>query len=145
MVKWRTIFLTRSVFPSINRDRLSHFPNSYVIYKFKCRYDAVYIGRTNQKLQIHITQNIPTYLRLSQNRLRNTQSVHDSSIGQHLLNNPDCAAEYDRFFFLLYRDRSVYHLRLLKAVCIKVYQPSLYKQFIFIRSNSGQIMNLQRL
>lgn len=106
-----TVFHTRSVFPCFNNDRLYYFQNSYVIYNFKYRCEAVYIVWTNQRLETHIMQHVLVYLRASSQSclLRTTQSIRDSSIEQHLLDNPDCVEEFNEMFFLiLHKTHSVH-------------------------------------
>lgn len=67
----------------------------------------MYIGQTNQRSETWITQHVTAYLHSSR-VLRSSQAVHDLSIGQHLLDNPDCATEYDdAFFSILNSVRSV--------------------------------------
>lgn len=102
-VKLRTVFQTRSAYPSLGEGRLFYFLVIF-IYKFKCRCDTMYIGRTNQRLETQITQHVPAYLGSSSESrdLRTPQAVHDFSIGQHLLDNPDCVADYDDAFFPFY-------------------------------------------
>lgn len=111
-VKLRAVFQTKSAFPSFSKNCLSYFHKSLGVYKFKCRCEAVYIGPTNQRLETRITQHVPVYLRSSSQsrKWRTTQAVHDSSIGQHLLENPDSAAEYKGSFSILHSARSVYYL-----------------------------------
>lgn len=72
-----------------------------VIYKYKCYCDVVYKKRTNHKVETCIAQHVLADLRSSSRSLslRTTQSVDDSSILQHLLDNPDCTAEQDDTFF----------------------------------------------
>lgn len=68
---------------------------------------------------------------------RTNQSVHESAIGQHLLNNHACASEYeDMWFSVLQSARSTHHLRVSEAVYIKCQQPSLCRQEeqFFLRS-----------
>lgn len=101
------------------------------MYKFKCRCDAVYIGRTNLRLETRVAQHVPAFVRVgsSSQPIRTTQSVHESSIGQHLLDNNACAAEYeDTWFSVLQSARSIHHLRVSEAVHIKCQQPSLCRQ-----------------
>lgn len=91
-VRLRTAFQTRSVLL-----QFSYFQNISIVYKYKYQSNVVYMGPTNQMLETRIAQHVPTYLRFScQSRsLRSSQSVHDSSIGLHIFDNQDCAAEYD--------------------------------------------------
>ena len=54
-----------------------------------------------------------------------------SAIGQHLLQNPTCAREYnDNQFFVL--ARTSFHLSTLEATYIKTSKPNLCKQKEFV-------------
>ena len=57
----------------------------------------------------------------------------DSAIGQHLLKNDQCAANYnDDQFFILDTARTPFHLSLLETSYIKVRRPYLCKQKEFV-------------
>ena len=61
----------------------------------------------------------------------------DSAIGQHLLENDQCALNYDnKRFSILATARSSFHLNLLEAVYIKTQRPTLCKQSLFTLLNS---------
>ena len=56
-----------------------------------------------------------------------------SAIGQHLLQNPTCAHEYnDNKFSILARGRTSFHLSTLEATYIKTSKPNLCKQKEFV-------------
>ena len=56
-----------------------------------------------------------------------------SAIGQHLLQNPTCANEYnDNKFSILARGRTSFHLSTLEATYIKTSKPNLCKQKKFV-------------
>lgn len=132
VVKLHTVSQTRPLLLSFTKDRLSYFHKNLVVYKFKYCCDAVYIGRTNLRLETQAVQHVPAVLRsgsLSQPIRRTTLAVHESTIGQHLLDNPACASEYeDMWFSVLHSARLIHHLRVSEAVFIKRQQPSLCRQ-----------------
>ena len=56
-----------------------------------------------------------------------------SAIGQHLLQNPTCAREYnDDRFSILARGRTSFHLSTLEATYIKTTKPNLCKKKEFV-------------
>ena len=130
-VNTRVIFKTRSAFPSFVKDPLPIFMPSNVIYLFKCRCDADYIGRTSQNLEARIKQHVSSNLRRNiENRTtQTTQMIVDSSIGQHLLDNVDCAQNYnDSTFSIIHHASSSYQLKILEAIAISIRKPSLCSQ-----------------
>ena len=59
----------------------------------------------------------------------------DSTIGQHLITNPECAKTYtDDNFRIIGQARSSFHLGVLESVYIKTQNPVLYKQKEFVFS-----------
>lgn len=128
-VKLRTIFKTRNVFPSFIKDRLSYQSKNSVIYQFKCRCDSVYIGRTGLRLETRVSQHVPSHQRNPEHRNRVSQSVQESAIGQHLMDNQDCASAYkDTWFSVLHSVQTEFHLRVLEAVYLKLHRPNLCRQ-----------------
>ena len=109
-----------------------------------CRCDCRYVGRTSQRLQDRINQRIPRCTRSDKKPTKNlpnreckitsTPSVYcDSSIGQHLLENKECAKHFnDSQFSILATARSSFHLSVLEATYIN----SLYSLFSAVKSNS---------
>ena len=63
------------------------------------------------------------------------QQFHESAIGQHLLDNAQCALHYsNEKFSILARGRSSFHLSALEATFIKSLNPFLCKQKEFVYS-----------
>ena len=103
-VEPRVIFNTRQLFPAIKKDVLPSHHHSNVIYQFLCHCDSRYVGRTSQRLEERIKQHVPRSItdprasanRQSLSRSCNTrpQQFHESAIGQHLLDNAQCAFHY---------------------------------------------------
>lgn len=109
------------------KDQLFNFQDSSIVYKFQC--DAVYIGQNNQRLEMRIAQHVPVYLRSSQDHSVRTRFVYQAAF----VRQPGLCD--GTFISLLYNILSVHHLRVLDAVHIKFYQPSLCRQKeYFIRS-----------
>ena len=134
------------VFVSLSQQLPSHH-HSYVIYQFLCHCDSRYVGRTSQRLEERIKQHVPrsiTNPRASANRQslsrsceNNTrpQQFHESAIGQHLLDQAQCALYYsNEKFSILARGRSSFHLSALEATFIKSLNPLLCKQKEFVYS-----------
>ena len=130
-VALRTVFVCRQMLPASGKDVLPAIQKSSIIYEYKCHCDSRYVGRTAQRLQDRIKQHVPKWLRqhitsqrVQPNRAsKRKQSAPecDSAIGQHLLENDQCAANCnDDQFFILDIARSLFHLSLLKASYIKV-------------------------
>ena len=145
----RVIFNTRQLFPAIKKDVLPSLHHSNVIYQFLCHCDSRYVVRTSQRLEERIKQHVPTRRsitnpRASANRQslsrsckNNTrpQQFHESAIGQHLLDNAQCALHYsNEKFSILARGRSSFHLSALEATFIKSLNPLLCKQKEFVYS-----------
>ena len=108
-----------------------------------CATVTVGTGRTARRLQDHIKQHVPKWLRqhTASQRVQPNRACKrkqptpecDSAIGQHLLENDQCAANYnDDQFSIPNTARSLFHLSLLKASLIKVRRPNLCKQKEFV-------------
>ena len=89
--------LTWSGYPSNNND------HNNVIHQFVCHCNSQYTRHTSQCLQAHIKQHVARLIRnhhsfsrlLSHTSKTNNTSqiiVHESTTGQHLFENPFCAA-----------------------------------------------------
>ena len=153
-VEPHVIFNTRQLLPTIKKDVLPSHHHSNVIHQFVCHCNSRYVGRTSRCLEEQITQHVPrsianppaspNRLSLSRSCKANTrpQQFHESSIGQHLLDNAQCALHYsNEKFFILARGRSSFHLSALlftflhlKATFIKSLNPLLCKQKEFVYS-----------
>ena len=143
-VSTRLIFTSKRVLPVARKDVPPTTQKSSVIYEYKCHCDCRYVGRTSQRLQDRIKQHAPQWLRQQLTRPRRSQPHRsckrndtkpdcDSAIGQHLLENDQCALNCDnQRFSILATARSFFHLNLLKAVYIKTQRPALCKQKEFV-------------
>ena len=129
--------------PANRKDVLPAIQKSSVIYEYKCHCDSRYVGRTAQRLQDRIKQHVAKWLRqhTASQRMQTNRACKrkqpapecDSAIGQHLLENDQCAANYnDDQFSILDTARSLFHLSLLQASYIKVRRPNLCKQKEFV-------------
>ena len=146
-VEKRVLFNTRQLLPAIKKDMLPSHHHSNVIYQFVCHCDSRYVGRTSQRLEKRIKQHIlrsianssasHNHQSLSRSCKANTrpQQFHKSSIGQHLLDNTQCALHYSKEnFFILAQGCSSFHLSALDATFIKSLNPLLCKQKEFVYS-----------
>ena len=145
-VKPRIVYSTRRALLSIQKGCVPTNQKSAVIYKFTCQCDSGYVGRTTQKLGDRIKQHVPSNIRnktVPQReqpprscRSRNTVKTSDSAIGQHLLDNPDCAKLYnDDMFRIIGRARSSFNLAVLESIYIPwVPEPQRVKR----RKNGGR-------
>ena len=142
MALW-TVLVSRQMLPASRKDVLPAIQKSSVIYEYKCHCDSRYVGRTAQRLQDRIKQHVPKWLRqhTASQRVQPNRACKrkqptpecDSAIGQHLLENNQCAANYnDNQFSILDTARNPFHLSLLEASYIKVRQPNLCKQKEFV-------------
>ena len=78
--------------------------------------------------------NRQSFSRSCKNNIR-PQQFHESAIGQHLLDNAQCALHYsNEKFSILARGRSSFHLSALEATFIKSLNPLLCKQKEFVYS-----------
>ena len=104
---------------------------SFVMHEYKCHGDSRYVGRTSQQLQNRIKQHVPQWLRQQLTRPRRSQPHRsckrndtkpdcDAAIGQHVLDNDQCALNYDnKRFSILATARSSFHRNLLEVAYIK--------------------------
>ena len=143
----QTIFNNRQLLPAIKKDVLPSHNHSNVIYQFVCHCDSRYVGRTSQRLEERIKQHIPRSIAnppglpnlqsLFRSYKANTrpQQFHESSIGQHLLDNAQCALHNsNEKLSILARGRSSFHLFALEAIFIKSLNLLLCKQKEFVYS-----------
>ena len=139
----RTVFVSRQMLPASRKDVLPAHQKSSVIYEYKCHRDSRCEGRTYQRLQDCIKQHVPKWLR----QLTGSQRIEpdrackkkqftpecDSVIGQHLLENDQCTANYNEDqFSILDTARSRFHLTLLEVSYIRVRRPNPGKQKEFV-------------
>ena len=140
----RLIFTSKRMKPVARKDVLPTAQKSSVIYEYKCHCDSRYVGRTSQWLQDRIKQYVLQWLRQQLTRPRRSQPHRlckrndtkpdfDSAIGQHLLENDQCALTYDnKRFSILATAHSSFHLNLLEDAYIKTQRPALCRQKEFV-------------
>ena len=147
-VQPRIIFSTKKILPAIYKDNVPTTQQSMVVYQYVCRCDCRYVGRTTLRLQDRIKPHVPKTIRNKQIPIKilpkrkckeNTKTTKvpqcDSAIGLHLLQNKDCASNYnDQQFSILSRARSTFHLSALEATYIKTLKPILCRQKEFVYS-----------
>ena len=123
----RTIFTNRAEFRSTHKDALPIFQQSNLIYKFQCRCNATYIGRTSQCLEARVKLYVPRDIR---NRTTSGHSkMPDSAICEHLNALNSCVINYsDKCFVVLHRAWTKQHLIVLEPIHILLNTPSLCKQ-----------------
>ena len=132
-VEPRVIFNTQQLLPAIKKDVLPSHHHSNVIYQLMCHWDSRYVGRTSQRLEEQIKQHVPRSIAnpsashnrqsLSRSCKANTrpQQFHESAIGQHLLDNAQCAFHYsNEKFFILARGRFLFTFLLLKRLSLNL-------------------------
>ena len=147
-VEARVVFTTHRMISSVRKDVLPITQCSNVIYEFKCRCEARYVGRTSQRLADRMSQHVPASIR-NRNTSARTQPSRtcrkptvrtatdggNSAIAHHLMNNQECAEQYcSSWFKVLSRARSFMHLRMLEAVYIQLNDPILCRQKEFVRT-----------
>ena len=119
--------------PSSKGLRSCHTKSS-VAYEFTCRCDSGYVGRTTKRLEDRIKQHVPSNIGNKTHPQREqpprsykskiTTKTCDSVIGQHLLENPDCAKNYNGDMFqIIGKARSSFHLAVLESICISTKKP----------------------
>jgi len=130
-VEPRVVFTTRQLLPATKKDVLPSHHQNNAIYRFLCHCDSRCVGRTSQRLEERIKQPIPKsitnpptpHIRQSLPRPgkdTSPQQFHESAIGQHLLDNAQCALHYNKDkFSVLARARTSFHLSALETTFIK--------------------------
>ena len=135
-----------STLPVTGKDVQPTTQKSFVIYKYKCRCDSRYVGRTFQRPQNCIKQHVPQRSRQQLARPRryqlhksckqsDTEQSFESAIGRHAIENEQCALNYhSKRFSILTIARSSFHLNLLEAAYIKTQRPVLCRQKEFVHT-----------
>ena len=143
-VSTHLVFTSKCMLPVAHKDVLPTIQKSFVIYEYKCHCDSRYIGQTFQQLQDRIKQHAPQWLRQQLTHPHQSQPHRsckrtdtkpdcDSAIGQYLLDDDQCALNYDnKWFSILAAARSSLHLNLLEAAYIKTQRPVLCRQKGFV-------------
>ena len=136
-VQPRVIFTPYLLLPSVQKDVLPTSHMSKIIYEFQCQCDAWYVARTSLRMKDRIKQNVPlgiilcTFLKTW--AFKNVHSMTTipcaSSIGYHLLNNPQCAEQCRiGWFKILSGGHSLVHLHAMEATFIRSTNPIICRQ-----------------
>ena len=132
-VKLTPIFTSRTVPIRPVKDVVPTLALSNVIYFYECHCGSGYVGKTTQILLKRIEGHVPPIFRSTSGRKCKIPARHSSAIGQHLVENPECARKYnDAKFSILARGRSDYHLAVLEAIFILARRPILCRQKKFV-------------
>ena len=100
-VKLRIIFDSKPIMSLELKDPIPHLNKSCIIYKFNCFCDKSYIGQTSRHLKTRLNEHIPKCILkfIDEKTKIKTKAVVNatkrSSIAEHLVNNTNCANNYD--------------------------------------------------
>ena len=145
-VSTHLVFTLKRMQLVVRKDDLPTIQKSFVIYEYMCHCNSWYVGRTSQRLQDPIKQHVTQWLTQRLTRLRrsqphrsckrnHTKSDCDSAIGQHLVDNDQCALNYDKKrFSILAAARSSFHLNLVEGSYIKTRRRVFCRQKEFVYS-----------
>ena len=142
-VNQRVVYSTKKALPSIQKDCVPATQKSSVVYESTCQCDSCYVGCTTQRLEDKIKQHVPSNIRNKTHPKREqpplscktkiTNKTCDSAIRQHLLENPDCAKNYNcDMFRIIGKARSSFHLAVLESIYISTKKPLLCRQKEFV-------------
>ena len=143
-INTRLVFTSKLMLPVTRKNVLPTTQKSSVIYEYKCYRDSRYVGRTSQRLQDRIKQHVPQWLRQQSTRPRRSQPHRlckrndtkpdcDSAIGQHLLENGQCALNCNNKRFSIFATAcSSFHHNFLEAGYIKTQRPVFCRQKEFV-------------
>ena len=95
----------------------------------------------SQRFHIRRDQHVTNALRKWMTYGTNKPIKSQSAIGEHLLNNLECAKNYnDNKFSIVCKGRNMYHLSVLESLFIKTNKPSLCKQKLVYNSNLFKLL-----
>ena len=104
------------------KDRLSGACSSSLVYKFTCDCGAVYIGRTSRRLETRVREHLPKWL------IEGRSGRASSSIALHVLECDCLRGSLRDKFSIVFKARHDRLLRILEALAIKAFKPSLCRQ-----------------
>ena len=137
------VYSTKKALPYIKKECVPATQKCSVVYEFTCQLDSGYVGCTTQRLEDRIKQHVPSNIRNKTHPQREqpprsckskiTTETCDSAIGPHLLENPDCAKNYNGDMFrIIGKVRSSFHLAVLESIYISTKKSLLYRQKEFV-------------
>ena len=137
------IFTSKPMFRPGGKDPLAEFKQSMVVYKFNCFCEASYVGMTSRqfgkRIKEHIPKSIDEFCK-SNEKTKSIRVINASkrfAISEHLVNNLDCASNYNLKRFKIVKNCfHISDLIKLEAICILLRKPKLckHKHFNYIVS-----------
>ncbi|CAH8681898.1 unnamed protein product [Schistosoma haematobium] len=116
--KLMTVWQTNCSLQQTKIDKPSFLSSSNCIYQFTCTCQSTYIGRTERRVHVRISEHVPKNL-----RLRGTRAFN-SAIARHLLDTGH-TIDIPHAFKVINRQRSTTTLRFAEAIMIKKLKPDL--------------------
>ena len=105
-----------------------------MIYKYTCRCERTYVGKTSQIFHERIKQHVPEKLLNLAPGTKAKTATSDSAITKHLMTSKDCIpTDPVERFQLLTRARNKSHLDILEALFIRNLTPELCAQKEFVK------------
>ena len=113
-----TVWETNCSLKQTKIDKSSFLSTSNCIYQFTCTCRSTYIGRTERRVHVRISEHVPKKLRLQGSRALN------SAIARHLLDTGH-SIDISHAFKIISKQRSTTALRFAEAIAIKKLKPDL--------------------
>ena len=131
-VSLRVLYNTNRPINGIVKDATPTHDLSNVVYIFKCHCGNDYVGRVSQRFHVtreqHVGKKLKRFIFNGDVKSKGEQS----SIHEHLLNNPVCAEKYlDSRLKILSRAKITFHLSVLELLFIRTCEPKICKQTDF--------------
>ena len=116
------------LFPPNIKVIVTVFQKSFLIYQFSCKIDICYIGRTTQRSDIRINQNIPTNIRPNTSGYSAAPSNQNSSFA---IWQSELCSHKPIMFSILVNSNNEFQLPIQEALLITRHKPELCitKQF----------------
>ena len=130
-VRLKVVFKTQRLHQGLPKDSSPTTDKNNVIYNFKCHCNSEYVGRTSKRFHQRRDEHVPPKIRkwMLDPTSRKPQATYFTAIGDHLIQNPQCAQNYsDDRFTILTRGRNQFHLSTLESLFIQTMKPVLCRQ-----------------
>ena len=132
-VNLKTILYTGRPLSGIYKDVSPTQEKSNIIYKFSCHCGSDYMGKHLKGLFKNGSACSKSIEKLVWWLFWETNEKFFLAVGQHFLDNPECAKNYkNENFPVLVRAENSFQMHILEALCIQFLRPSLCKQKIFV-------------
>ena len=118
------------------KDPISKYKQSMVVYQFNCSCGDSYIGMTSRqfgkRIKEHVPKSIEEFCKMNDKENKTVRMVNASkrsAIAEHLINNSNCASNYNLDRFKIIKNCfCISDLIKLEAICILIRKPKLCKQ-----------------